>query len=577
MNFYKALLLLFITCVGVFASDADMPNLPTTPALLLSEVELNSVVDQDTQDAWKELSDSAKKKALELANAQEYAQAGSWIYTSLAAKFFSEDGLDIPPEFKSFILKNLPAFFDYYESWKSEDDIKSSASVLKTIFSVYPQQTKEFLRLAMAISLIYDVSPPTTWPECNVPSNPASITYPQELFYYFMDNSSKMIFPMQKLTVPELVFMAGVAGPMDELRGLLKNNLTPFTIEKLTQSVKTDNSRITRKGRSVTYEPWDTSVTPYTPENIYKNGGTPLDKIFYAWRTANANGIPCIYFSDQQGGKTYSWLAYMSKVGVWKFNIARDKSAVNLYGRPLNPQTWKPLEMFDIEYLCRRAHTTTNGMDSRIFLRLAEAMFESGQYEDATIFAEKSKKADPENWKAYRIHISARARFGAAPNELDALWRKSYEAFRRYPEMCIFMLEGYRQNLIVRNNRREADRLLIAEMRTVMRNDPGLAVEIYSEQIKNLLSKEGEPANIFSALQDILRNASGNEIGCFEKIIKPTSDTLANNNDYKSAFKVVSMFKSSVNTMDRTLESKIKSFEETLKKSQTAKKASIED
>ena len=569
MKFWKFAALLLIAvqlCLG--QNIPDLPNYPQSP---LTDLELDSLSKDNSKSAWENLASKSKEKALEKAANQAYPEAASWIYTSIAAKFFAEYGEEIPPELKKLMLKNLPAFFDFCESWREEDNLSGAAVVLKNIYAAYPAQTEQFLRMAMAISLIYDISPPPNWPECNMPSNPAPMTHPQDLFYYFVENAKIMNFPMQKLTVSELIFTGGIAGPIDELRSLLKPNLTPYMIEKLTQSLKTDYSRIERNGRDATYAEWDVSVRPFTLENIRKYGGTPPEKVYYAWRVANANGIPCIYFSDKHDSKVSNWLAYMSKLGVWKFDVCRSRNAVNLYGRPLNPQTWKPLEMFDIEYLCRRPHVTENGMEARVFLQISNALFEGGKYENAAVFADKSKKSDPEYWKAYKAYIAARARFGAASGELDALWRKSYEPFRRYPEMCMNMLEGYRRNLALRRMQKEADRLLIAEMRTVMRNDPGLAVEMYSQRIRELMSTKTDIAEIFSAYKDILRNSSGNEDGCFSKIVRPMAESFAESGDYKNAIKTLNMFAPQVKNAPPSVAKELEQLKKKYTKDQNSK------
>ncbi|MFR6033768.1 MAG: hypothetical protein ACLUKN_11680 [Bacilli bacterium] len=53
--------------------------------------------------------------------------------------------------------------------------------------------------------------------------------------------------------------------------------------------------------------------------------------------------------------------------GIWKTDIARDPAAKFLYGRPLNPQTWKNVELSDL-LLCSKRHLVTpNGAISMAF------------------------------------------------------------------------------------------------------------------------------------------------------------------------------------------------------------------
>lgn len=135
-----------------------------------------------------------------------------------------------------------------------------------------------------------------------MPSNPTQMKVPTEIFFYFSESSDKLNFPLEKLTVGELIWVMGVGGPMDELKGLRNPNVAPYSIEKLATSIKTDTSRILLG----VYQPWPEDV-PYTPENIKKRGGLPIDKVYCAWRTANANGIPCVYFHTAARPTKRTW------------------------------------------------------------------------------------------------------------------------------------------------------------------------------------------------------------------------------------------------------------------------------
>ncbi len=537
---------------SALSAQTIAPELSEFPAVPLSGDEISKLVSDNSQNTWEELSKSARKKAEDAALKQFYPDAASWIYTAFAADIFAKEGADMQPELKAAILKNLPAFFDFYETMRPEDSLEGACAALKTIFGIYPMAVQKYPRAAFAVALIYDSLPPGGWPECNVPSNPAPIMQPEEMFNFFMEEPKTFVLPFDRMTVGELIFVFGVAGPMDELRRLKNEKITPFVIEKLTQSIKTDTKRL-KGGQEL---PWDDLEGPYTPDNIMKRGGLPVDKVYYAWRVANANGIPCLYFSERTGGKVYAWLWYMSRPGIWKTDIARDPAAKSLYGRPLNPQTWKNIELSDL-LLCSKRHLVTkNGADSMVFFRLSEHFFAKNDYINAAAFAEMAKKENPENWKAYWAYISARARGGAPSSELDALWRKSYEAFRKYPDICMNMLNKYRVNLGLRRKQKEADRLFIAEMRTVMRVDPGFGVDSYSKQLRGLFENLEDKSEMFSIYQDVLRNCSNCHEECFSKIVTPLAELFSDSGDQRSAQRVVSMFLSSLRQDEAALKKK---------------------
>ena len=306
------------------------------------------------------------------------------------------------------------------------------------------------------------------------------------------------------------------------------------------------------------------------PQNILKFGGSPFEKTYCAWRIANANGIPCLFFTEKVGSTTYAWLAYMSRPSVWRFDIARAKEAKHSFGRPIDPQTWKTSKHFDIEMLIRRHILTESGVLSRAFLRISRMLYENNKYTNAKTFATKSIKENPENWEAYIAFINAHARSGAPSSELDAFWRKSYEAFRRYPDMCIQMLNFYRENLIALRKAKEADRLFVAEMRGVMKDTPGLGIEIYSEQISDIFERSTDKTEVFPYYQDILRNSVPCQSECFKKIVTPLAKLFFDAEDYRSAQKVASMFGASAR--DGSLKESAKKLYDDMKKPKEPKK-----
>ncbi len=537
--------ILFVTilifAVSAFAQDKDLPELPKFPAQILSQKDVDELVAKDSQEMWAKYAEDTKAKVLELAQKELHNDATSCLYVYLAADLFAKDGASLPPAIKKAMLSDIPALCDLFESIKKEDFMQGFCNTLSRIYMIYPDNVKKYLRGAYAVSLIYDIQPLVGWPMCNTPSDPVALSQPEEVFNIFASDPNSLAFPIDKLTIGELIWVFGVAGPLDELRSLKNDKITPTSIEKLTTSIKDDRKRFERKS----YIEWNTDERDFTPQNIMKYGGTPFEKVYCAWRVANANGIPCLFFSEKVGRNTEAWLTYMSKVGVWKSNVARSRDTKLLYARPIDPQTWKLSREFDIEMLARRHITTENGVMSRYFLRLSRMMYEAGKYAIAAESAQKAIKDNPENWEAYIAFIYARARGGATQAELDTFWKKSYEAFRRYPDMCIRMLNFYCSNLVMLRRSKEAEKLFASEMRAVMRSNVGLGIEIYSEKIKEIYDNAKDKSEVFKPYQDILKMVSSNPMECMKRIVKPLADMFKNSEDYASAQKVVDIFASS--------------------------------
>ena len=535
-----------ILCAAVLAAACashlaaqSLPELPNFPVSPLGGADFEALAKSDTPEGWKAFAERSRKNAGDFFKRQLYDESASWIYTAFAAEMFAEFGGEMPFELKSAILEDLPSFFDFYETMAPCDKPAGVCRMLASIHSLYPAQFRKYRRAAYAIALIYDDEPPIDWPECNVPSNPTRMSVPTEIFFYFTENPSTLIFPLERLTVGELIWVMGVGGPMDELKGLRNPNIAPYSVEKLVSSIKNDMSRVSR-GK---FEPWPDGI-PYTPENIKKRGGAPIDKAYCAWRTANANGIPCVYFSYKSKTDTKdvgtAWLAYMARAG----DIGKDHSApLSVFDRPINPQTWKPIQMFDLQMLERRHMAYRQGIYSLVFLRISEILYKSGGYDGSAYFANKAKKANPENWKAYVQYIMARARFGASTPELDSHWRKAYEAFRKYPEKCVDIIGMYRAAL-ARRNPKEGVRIFIAEMRNIVKSDPALAIHIFGGELKKDFAALDSKSDIFPLYSEVMRAAAPQPDVAYEKIAEPLIGLFAEQLDDAGAKKAFAIFES---------------------------------
>lgn len=559
MRFFSAI----IFCISAVAASAQhtVPELPKLPVSPISQSDIDKLLENDSAQAWGEYAEKTRATTLDLALKQLYPEAAGWLYVYKAADLFSKEGASLHTAVKRAMLSDIPALCDFFETMKPEDNLEGVCKTLAQIHQVYPDNFKKYLRSAFAVSLVYDVPPPGGWPNCGTPSDPVPMFQAEETFNIFTEDPHTFVFPMDRLTVGELIWVFGIGGPLDELRGLKNTSIAPFAIEKLAHSIKTDKSRYANG----VVANWDASEREFTPKNILKYGGTEAEKVYCAWRIANANGIPCLFFRE---GKQ-AWLAYMSRPGVWKHDVARSEKAKHLFGRPLDPQTWRTSQKFDIDMLARRHITTEAGIFSRVFLEISRMLYDAGKYNDAAVFADKARKENPENWEAYIAFISARARFGASQGELDSYWRKSYEAFRRYPDMCIAMLNFYRQNLIALRRDKEADRLLTAEMRGVMRSDAGLGIDIYANQISDMFARAEDKTEILPAYQDIVRNSTSCPDECLRKITMPLAKLFVSVEDYRSANKVVSMFVSA--SRDELSKAKAEKLRETLTPPKKAK------
>ena len=548
---------LAVCAIRGFGVVVDLPELPKTPVSQLGMGPLSEALSTNSAESWNTIATSSRDKAIELAQSGNIEQASNWLYTSLAASLCAKEAVDMPVELKRIILENIPAFFDFYESATEYDSLSNACSILTQIFLNQPAQVKKYLRAAMALGLIYDTALPANWPKCNVASEPTQVSMPQEIFLYFSLKAEKLPFDLNRLTIGELVWVMGIPGPLTELETVFTENMKLREIENVYSSIKTDTSRV----RGSKSKDWDLEKVDFTLANIKEKGATPYEKVYYAWRLANANGVPCMFFNDSIRSASYAWLAYMNGVNEWKFNVFREQASKSLFGYPINPQTWRPISSFELNKLAKRDIVSPSAMKSIVLTRLAVLLSDIGKYRMARDFAKQAIDTNPENWQAYRVYIPSMARCGAESKELDVAFKNSYEVFKKYPEQSVKMLNLYRANLIARKRAKEADILFANAMKPIMRVNPALVAVLYGDVWEEMLSRAKTSTEALSIFRGIMRNASRAPEQFYEYVGNPVIEYFWNKNDRKAAYEAIKIVASSSRSSDKVKDS-LKSLKE---------------
>lgn len=520
----------------------DMPDLPNFPKLPISSASLDEVLASDSANAWTELADRAKDEALKAATKKNFSVAADWLYLSKAARLFAQNGGEIPVEFKRAMLSDMPAFYDFYESATKHDAFSNALEVASKIFLNQPAQAKKYMRAVLTLGLIYDFPPPARWPECEVVSPPTQITMPQEVFLYFSLKAEKLPFDLRKLTVAELVWTLGVAGPLTELEAAFEPNFKPTSVENAISAIRTDSARV----RGSRVSPWDETKSEFTLANLRKNGGSPYEKIYYAWRVANANGVPCIFFSATVRNQPHAWLAHMTSAGEWKTDVARDAATRSTTASPLNPQTWQPLTSFEIETLRTRGTVSETHLKSATLSHLADELLREDKFPAARDYAKDAIETDPKNFAAYGILVSASARCGAESKELDAIYKSGYVAFANYPELSTQMLNLYRENLIARKRAKEADALFDTHIKHMFRANPQLACRMISDELDGLLTRMHSDAERMAFCSSLIRKSAKIPVECAKYVAIPAAKYFAQKGEFKNAVKVLKYAEPSV-------------------------------
>ena len=547
---FRVVLFIFATAAACLA---DMPELPKTPVMTLGKEQFDAALLSNSPQEWENLASFSMLKAVELAKSSDVSNAVNWLYTALAAESFAKAGKNLAPELKRIIMENLPAFYDFYETMDASDSMSNAYDTLQTLFENQPAKVKQYLRAAMALSLVYDYPLPANWPNCNVPDEPTQVSAPQEIFLYFSLRADKLAFDLNKLTIGELAFVMGIPGPLTELEGVFVPNFKPSDLRGVYASIKTDKSR----ERGAKSAKWDFSKSEFNLKGIKAVGAVDFEKTYYAWRVANANGVPCLFFNEKTGDGDFAWLAYMGKDGKWQLDEFRNPLSKGCDGRPLNPRTWRPLSMFDFNRIMRRDINSEKGMKSCAMARLAEALMNENKFEASRDMARAALAENPDNWRAYAVLIPAMARSGASSAEIDAEYTSSFEKYKAYPEQSIKMLNIYRANLIYRKKGRLADELFMNAIKPIFKTNPAMATSIFGDALMDMLRRANSHSEAMSIYRSAMRSASKTPAECFEYITKPAAKYFYENGDVRAAMTAIRAIESASGRSKKNLAERV--------------------
>ena len=101
----------------------------------------------------------------------------------------------------------------------------------------------------------------------------------------------------------------------------------------------------------------------------------------------------------------------------------------------------------------------------------------------------------------------------------------------------------YRATL-ARRNPKEGARIFIAEMRNIVKSDPALAVQIFSDELKKDFAALDSKNDIFPLYGEVMRVASAQPDIAYEKIAEPLIGLFAEQLDEAGAKKAFAIFES---------------------------------
>ncbi len=182
------------------------------------------------------------------------ALAGKRLFQCKAAALFAKTGDLVAPRLRRFLLAQTSSAQDFFELWSGRDGPEAVFGILNEFYEADPAVLRKYLRLGMAIVLVYDQRPPYRWPHSQVSSRalPRRLPKPEEAFAFWVDAnvSGKTLHAFDKLALSELIYVADTPAPFEELRwaqDTLKSKVTLSTMSDLYRGIRYDYVRYTEQ------------------------------------------------------------------------------------------------------------------------------------------------------------------------------------------------------------------------------------------------------------------------------------------------------------------------------------------
>lgn len=248
----------------------------------------------------------------------------------------------LPPDDRAPLVKALSA----HENLAAEvafligpdDHTPEAYAVLRRLLDAYGERVAELAPLAAAICVVHDEPR-----DRRVNENTVPLIDPVDLFGYYEANERSMLFRLDDLPGPTLVYLADAAGTLDEYDWARKRYSRDRNIGNRYQEITYDSRAFHQEGA----EKRVTEAGGYSLQTIRQLGGICADQAYFALSVGKACGVPTCCDTGKGGAVAHAWLGFLQRDGSrgarWNFSEGRYKEYEDVRGSVTDPQTWETI------------------------------------------------------------------------------------------------------------------------------------------------------------------------------------------------------------------------------------------
>jgi tetratricopeptide (TPR) repeat protein len=132
---------------------------------------------------------------------------------------------------------------------------------------------------------------------------------PAELFRYYTENESRMLFPIREMPTELLAMVVNTTADIDELRWALDKHGGDRNVGKRYSDLTYDTAAFKFN------KPKKIADKPYSLPNLRKYGGVCEEQAYYAAHVAKAIGVPSAYITGRAAEASHAWVGFLQQRG----------------------------------------------------------------------------------------------------------------------------------------------------------------------------------------------------------------------------------------------------------------------
>ena len=339
----------------------------------------------------------------------------------------------LPADLQAWLIGNAAFAAEFFSLLAPVDYVPRVFEILADLHRRDPLKFRSYANLALAIAVVYDVPPPSSWPHAQVTVAvlPRKFPEPAEAFSWWVkqDQQGHTLHKLARLGADELKFVVDAAAPLAELdwaQGAWAHPLgqlpAAYTMIRY------------RKDRIAA----DLPIWPgrsYKLAEILATGGICSDQAYFATEIGKARGVPTLYIYGAGNDGRHAWFGYLDANRKWQLDAGRYAEQRFVTGYARDPQTWREFTDHELQFLSERFRELPSFKQSQTHAQFAAEYLNLGNAPAAGAAARKAVNYERRNQPAWETLLAAARKEGRDAKTIENLMREAALAFQRYPDL----------------------------------------------------------------------------------------------------------------------------------------------